>query len=339
MARAASTRELPARIHHRFQSSRTAGIRGFVLLPLAVLLLTPALSGATTTPLSGFPGYDSGRVTVQFPGQEPTVVVAADTTASLSVALSIDQVLELQPGNGTHPFVVAAATPIGGAPFSGIANGSGSGTFSLGMDGSMLVRPVAISLWNGSGGLPPSAPSAAPVSGVTSLSVAYAVTPPTATAQGLNVTWSISGWPWQSDSDRLGIELTFSVAQATGFEACTQAPTLLGVGSSGSVCGGPTLLPGGIVGNSTTVSSIAATTPGGPTAEFGWAPSAPSGAPGAALRAGAYYAGPGTAQILLSSAANGSEEVTGQGHLVIAAPPLPAVETLLRGIPGAYEAA
>ncbi len=303
---------------------------------LALLLLTPAFASGDPSVLTGFPGYNSGRMTVFFPDSAPTVALEPAAPGAAAAVLSITAVVEIAPAeNADHPLVVAAATPLGGTPFDENANGSGAGTFSLGIGGSMLVRPVGVPIWTGTGVVSPNG-SAAPVSGTAELYVAYALTTPSATAQGLDLSWSISGWPWRSSTDRLGLELTFRVSQATGFDACVTSPVLPGAGSGGAPCAGSALSPGGIVGNSTAVTSLAATTPTGAAAEFAWGPTA---APDGALRAGAYYAGPGTADLLLTAPPNGSAPVTGEGRIVIAAPPLPGAPATLRGVPGAYAAA
>ncbi|MGI0151788.1 MAG: hypothetical protein ACREC5_07620, partial [Thermoplasmata archaeon] len=70
----------------------------------------------------------------------------------------------------------------------------------------------------------------------------------------------------------------------------------------------------------------------------GWATGAGSSAsPWQAETSGAFYAGPSTARLTLAAPANGSENVTGAGHLVIAAPLL-ATSKLLRGEPTVYAA-
>ncbi|MGI0150593.1 MAG: hypothetical protein ACREC5_01485, partial [Thermoplasmata archaeon] len=173
----------------RWRSRAAAG--GGALGIGALLLLVPALAQASVPTSAAFASYNSGQVSVVFPGTLPSVELFQDANASLGAALHLEHVLEFQPGTSDHPLVVETATPANAASFTATSNVSGSDSFHLGIDGALTVVRSAVPLWTTPLGLPGNATDS-PVSGVASLVVSYSLTRPTGASQGLNLSWSIS---------------------------------------------------------------------------------------------------------------------------------------------------
>jgi hypothetical protein len=297
----------------------------------ALPLLLPALLLATLLPLGGSgaaalgpPTVTAGRLAVEFPSTSPGVEIYSELNASNSAELLVTHVLELAPSNTDHPTVVRVATPTVSAAYEENATSATQTTFGLQLAGAVPVEPANLPLWQNRDWLPPTLGSGNTVGGA-SLTVSYAYLPGTGVAQGVGLSWTIRDWPWHASGDLLGVVLDLVTSNATGFAGCQAADSV--ANASSAACPWSSLAPGSIVWNSTHLGGIFATAPGGPTASFTWSATENlSGAGPSPITAGAFYDGPGSAQITIVAPAAGSENVTAGGHLLLATTPvLPSI--------------
>jgi hypothetical protein len=291
---------------------RVAPIALPALLLLAVL---PAAMGAAPPPYA--PSYTSGRLGVAFPSPAPGIEIYSEANASISAELVIAHVMELEPENSDHPTVVRVATPTYAGAFvsTNETSHSAQSTFGLQLTGDVPVVTTHVPLWQDPNGLPANV-STAPGTFATSLVISYSFLSGTSSAQGINLSWSIRNWPWYSPNDLLGVELELNVFNSTGFSDCQAADSL--TNASSATCPWSSMSEGSILWNFSRLGGIFATDPGGPTASFTWSNAENlSGTRPAAITAGTYYSGPGTALITMVAAADGSENVTAGGHLFL----------------------
>lgn len=312
--------------------SASLGSFGFAgLLLLGTLGPLPLVGAPLSTGTSGYSSFDSGRLSVVFPAALPAVEVTQDANSSVGATLVVENVLELQPGNASHPVVVQVATPTPQVPFSSANSSPVGGDYGLSLQGRIPVLRASVPLWTTPATLPNlTTDPLAPVSGGATLAVSYRFLPGNATTQGLAVSWSIRNWPWLSSNDLLGLEFRFTVTNGTGFDACAATPGINQ--STGGGCNGTVLEPGDVLWSSPSLGSLVGATPSGLTAAFDWA-STTNVSPVTARPtvASAYYQAPGVARMAVVSPAAGSSNVTTMGRFLVSAPsPLPLPE-LVRG--------
>ncbi len=325
----------------RRPSRRSALVTALGLAPLLLLAAAvPAVAYPAGTVASGSTSYATGAVDVVFPAPLPGVELLDHANHSIGVALVIDNIVEIQPGNTDHPLVVQAATPTNGTPFQKTASG-GQNSFTLGLHGTLPVVPVREPLWTSPLGiLPPNLTSPlSPAPPEATLVVSYTELPSNtsgAASSGIDVSWSIRNWPWSAAGDLLGVEVQFEVFNATGFTVCPA----LAVASNTTVreCTGTGLHVGTILWNSTDLASVVGRDHQGLTADFAWGGTeAIPGLGATPVTAGTYFSTAGVDRLTLVAPADGATNVTTDAHLALALPPLPPVlAPVLHGDSWAY---
>ncbi|HEV2317627.1 MAG TPA: hypothetical protein VGV89_08660 [Thermoplasmata archaeon] len=307
----------------------------------ALLLVASALAAAgsppSTVPSPVFSEYDSGRLNIVFPSPLPGVELFQDANSSIGAALYVEHVLELQPGNSTHPTVVQVASLTSTTPFNRTSATSGQNSFGLSLNGSFKVARVNEPLWTPSTLQNISSPFA-PLVGGASLRVNYSLLHGVGDSEGVGLSWSIVHWPWVSDHDLLGVELRFVVLNATRFSACTSAPAINGSATQG--CNGTVLSPGGILWNASGVGSVAGSTAAGLTAEFSWgSQSNTSTTSPRPVTVGTYYVNASTTRLTLAAPADGAGNVTTAARFVLSTPLPPVLAPILASNGPAYATA
>ncbi len=325
---------------HRPGLGRTRALVLFLLAP-ALLCASAALAvghpTASAATGSSYGGFISNRVDIVFPAPTPGIELLDHSNHSIGVGLTISHIVEMLPGTASDPIVVQVASPTNGSPFEPTSATSGQDSFALNLHGLLPVLPTHAPLWtnpvgslptNSSGsGFPPTAPEA-------TLVVSYQLTTGPTNLQGLELSWSIKGWPWLAHNDLLGIEAMFTVFNATSFRVC---PALAAVNASESQCHGGALAPGATLWNSPTLTSVLGEDRQGLTAGLAWGTTqSATGVGPEPVSAGTYYAEPNLDRVTLASSAQGASNVTSDARLALALPPSLAGVPKVLGNPWAF---
>ena len=106
-----------------------------------------------------------------------------------------------------HPVVVAEALPLALAYFNGTPPANQRGPWSFSLSADLSVFSVDSALWNSSATSPPA--THGPAIGVIQLVVHYLVVPGPNGTGAVAIGWTVSSWPWVSDSDYLVVEAHF----------------------------------------------------------------------------------------------------------------------------------
>ncbi|HUI38705.1 MAG TPA: hypothetical protein VLY85_03635, partial [Thermoplasmata archaeon] len=241
------------------------------------------------------------------------------TNSSIASDLSVDQILEVSAATGT-PRVVAVAFPANLQSFNGSTPAGATLPFDL--TAGLAVLPANASLWAGPGATVQ--PIGAPL-GTARLDINYSAEPSSQPGAGVVLNWSVSGWPWISVTDLLGIQLGMSTPSGTGFVACSD-------GSHGAVssdCPGTGLAPGGTIWTSS-VTGVDDGTGNGSAATVAWTSTleADTGTR-APVTAGVFAQSPTTGHLLLAAPAGGARQVAGSIRFALLSPTLPVPAPLL----------
>jgi hypothetical protein len=274
----------------------------------------------------GLPGpwasYDTGRVSVVLPAALPQVELYQDANSSVRATLQVDQIVEITPGGFPHPHVVAAAFAEAVEGYNGSATTNAT-SWPISLSAELEVRPVNDSLW--ASGNAVLVPVGGPI-GLSILTITYSLINSRSASAGVAVNWSVTGWPWVSDSDLLAIELHFTLPSGQQLTACS-------VGSDPE--SGPAACPGTPLGTNgiwwgSTYTGVEGSGGSGPMAAVGWNASAelPSGS-ASAYTVGAYSTGNGSAEILLGAPARGASAVAGGVDFSLVTPASGPVARLL----------
>lgn len=299
-----------------------AAVACLVLVALPFASATPA---PTLNPPIQWSAFNDGRVSVVFPGAFPQVDLYQDANTSVNAALQLDGIFELAPGNLPRPTVIAQAFPTATAGFN-VTTTTNLTQTPLALVATLEVRTAYASLWS-----PVSAPSPAAGGdlGGATLTVDYSAAAPSTPGSGVQLSWSVVGWPWVHSSDLLAIEFQFTAPNAPSIAACTTSDPLVTAG-----CAGDPLAARSIVWDSS-LSSLEGIAPSGPIASLAWVP-APSTANGTSVpyAVGAFAGTNGTAELVLAAPA--SSNVAGSAAFTLSTPAVAAPPAVLHGSATVY---
>ena len=313
----------------RRRSHRSIGavVAAAALMFGAIPLLAPATAASSASPSLNPPiqwsAFNTGHVSVVFPGSFPQVELYENSNASVRAVLQIDGVFELIPGGLPRPTILADAFPTASAGFnqSSPANLSSE---PLTLSAALEVRTSATALWGSSG----PAPAAGADLGAATIAFRYSVLPSGPDGSGVRVNWTVANWPWVSPTDLLGIEFHFTAASAPALAACTSS---VPAGSPTSGCSGESLPVRTILWDSS-LTRLEGVTPSGPVASIAWGDG--SGAPATPYSVGAMATENGSAEVLLTARA--APALGGAVDFTLATPASPPSVSELRGSGVAY---
>jgi hypothetical protein len=314
-------------------ASVLAGITVLVLVISAITVALPyPVVGLTHGPIRAFgqpwATNDTGRVNVIFEGPVPSVSLYQDVNASVAASLAIDGILEIAPPVNGHPAVVAEALPLALAYFNGTPPANQRGPWSFSLSADLSVFSVDSALWNSSATSPPA--THGPAIGVIQLVVHYLVVPGPNGTGAVAIGWTVSSWPWVSDSDYLVVEAHFVMSPTNQLLVCSRTSSLT---ISAPPCQGTALSPlsGAPIWNPSSA-SIEEDNQSGPTAAISWSSSLVTmGANGLAPRVttGVLATSPGAGELVMGGPAHGASSVGGNITLALIGPlkalPSPAV--------------
>lgn len=296
-------------------SPRSHLTTGFLALATTACLLAVVFPAASATPAPTlnppiqWSAFNDGRVSVVFPGAFPQVDLYQDANTSVNAALQLDGIFELAPGNLPRPTVIAQAFPTATAGFN-VTTTTNLTQTPLTLVATLEVRTAYATLWS-----PVSAPSPAAGAdlGGATLTVDYAAAATSTPGSGVQLSWSVVGWPWVHSNDLLAIEFQFTAPNAPAIAACTTSDPLATAG-----CSGDPLAARSIVWDSS-LSSLEGVAPSGPIASLAWVP-APSATNGssAPYTVGAFAGTNGTAEVVLAAPA--SPTVAGSAAFTLSTP-------------------
>jgi hypothetical protein len=310
---------------------RLTGGLGRALLIVAVIgvVASTVATAAAAPPLAApYSSAQAGNFEVSLPSAYPNIELNEIGNHSVASSLSIDQILEASP-SATAPQIVAVALPSNVEVVNATGPAAAAGLLFT-LSASLTVYPSNAGLWQGPGALVQ--PDGAPL-GTAALSITYSLTAPASATSGVTTHWRVSGWPWASPSDLLGVQASLAAPLARSMTACTG--TTASADRSG--CPGTDLTATSSVWGSNVV-GVQGQLPGGPTALVSWDPEfGSSGGPTAGVSAGALSTAPTLGHVVIAAPASGASEVDGNLSLaLLPAPGLPAVPLLVHGEPGWY---
>ena len=305
--------------------SRLRGIPSVALgLPILLAVAATAAAGVPsgTPTVQPWSHYDTGRVNVVFPSALPSVELFQDANASLSATLAIAGVYEIDPTASGGPEVVAGAFPFDVQQFNGTSVGAAIGTPIL-MSANLPIYPVGIGLFDHGAQV---VPTGAPV-GATTLTVTFSPTTSTATAAGVGINWSVTGWT-AATGDLLAVGFDFGFGTSGKLTACE--------GSSLLHLAAPPCAGSGIASGSTLwggqYTSLEGDGGSGPLAVVSWAGSIDYGTAATPVTMGAYASGGGAAELVLGSVpATGAAPARGTVAFALEAPTVVTLSTLVVG--------
>lgn len=295
---------------------------GAALLVAALALSTvPLLAPAAgTTPALNPPiqwsAFNTGHVSVVFPGAFPQVELYENSNASVRATLQVDGVFEIVPGGLPRPTVLADAFPTASAGFNTTTPANLSSA-PMELNAALEVRTTANALWGTSGPIP----AAGADLGAATIDFRFSELPSATTGSGVRVNWTVTNWPWVEPGDLLGVELHFTAASAPALAACTAGPS-----SSASGCSGESLPARTIVWDSS-LTRLEGVSPTGPVASLDWAGIGSGGAGGYTV--GAMATENGSAEVLLATPA--APALGGGVEFTLATPAAPPGADALRG--------
>jgi len=318
---------------HMREYSQSRIASGLLALVTVACLLVVAAPGATAgpTPTLNPPiqwsAFNNGRVSVVFPGAFPEVDLYQDANTSVNAALQLDGIFELAPGDLPRPTIIAQAFPTATAGFN-VTTTTNLTQAPLALDATLEVRTSYASLWTPVSG--PSPAAGAYVGGAT-LRIAYSAAAPSSPGSGVQLNWSVVGWPWVHTTDLLAIEFQFTAPNAPNIAACTTAQPLA---TPTSACSGEPLAARTIVWDSS-LASLEGVAPTGPIASLAWA-AAPPAANGSSVpyTVGAFAGTNGTAELILAAPA--APALEGSAAFTLSAPTHAPAPVLLRGTSVVY---
>lgn len=287
---------------------------------VTALLATSAI-GSGHAPLAGpYSTSSAGGVQVSFPSAYPEVELSEAGNSSAPSSLSIDQVLEAT-ASASAPKIVAVALPSDIVVTNGtVAPGSSSDLFDL--TASLTVYPSNAGLWQGPNNLVQ--PDGAPI-GTAHLAIRYSLSSPSNPSQGATTQWTLTGWPWISANDLLGVQLTLSTPSARGLVACTGGPD----SPDTAACTGPAL--GSMSGLwDPSIRGIQGSEPRGPTAVVDWGTGfdTPRGT-AAPVTVGVLALAPSESHLVLAAPAGGSSSVSANVSFALLPPVLSIASPLI----------
>ncbi len=301
------------------------------LAPTVLFLFLGTAIGAAAgaTPATPYSAATSGALEVTIPTEYPQVVLSTAGNASVNATLSIDQVLETTPTT-PDPTVVAVALlsesdiqgPSGASPAS--PNG-----LPLYLSADLTVYPSDANLWAGPEGLVQ--PNGAPL-GTAHLWANYSLAPGAPGNGGVAVSWTVTGWPYVSASDLLGVQMSLETPSAASATGCTHP----GASVDEPGCAGGHSFPGG-GGWAGGVVGVQQRMAGGSTALLNWSNVVGASGAAAAPTIGLYVPQPARGEIVLAAPASGAPRVAGSVDLSLLPPePLSSIPALVKGDPWSY---
>lgn len=291
------------------------------IVSLALLLVVPS-TGATLAiyPDQAFSSYNTGAVQVVLPDALPSVNLSQDANTSVAASLTMAKVVELSGATGlaAAPTIVAAAFESDVRTFNG----------TPGPDGGVVARLTAnLTVYRDDRLLFPPANSTLPFHPLTPIAPTTIEVTVTTTASDsvVNVSATVSHWPWVDSNDLLAVAWEFDVSGGSGFAGCQGPAHPLSVPST--PCG----VNGFAFGNSTWgwsgFDGVQGLTGAGPSAQLRWPTTVTlATGPGVPTIAGAEREGPTSLEVVTGGASYGSPSTTfGLSYALVVPASLPAL--------------
>lgn len=287
-----------------------------VLLPVAGSLssASPVPLRLALSPASDYASFGGSNAQILFGSPLPEVEIQSTANASYAATLGLPYLLELAPdlANPAHPSLVAVAEPETLQHFNGTPASS-----YLSLVATLPVFPAAGILW--SNGTDVAAAGEEYQQAI--LDVNYSLATGAGGAPGVQVSWSVSGWPWAATSgDQLALEFIVNVASGDGFKTCTGAAT---GAAPASACAAGSLHVGEPVWGSA-LSALRASGPAGLVAWVSWSPDVGGTVgPATPVTAGAYVESPSTSALVVESLTDEASAVSGSTLFLLAPAAVP----------------
>jgi hypothetical protein len=266
----------------------------------------PRLPSGFTTDSVNLNASPNGHILFYSP--LPVAEILASANGSPAATLGLDHLLEISPNasDPEHPMVVAEAAPEALAGFNWTVSYNGTPNY-YNIIATLPVYPAHSALWESGTTVPPTGQT--PQQAILDVNYSVAVGPDG--SPGVQVSWTVAGWPWADPSgDELALEYVVQVDSGSGFETCSGAPS---TNAPDAACASQPLSVGQAVWSSA-LTALRGNGPAGSEAWVSWGSQvAGSDSKLAPVSAGAYLEQPGISALVIAAPApaGGATSVSG----------------------------
>jgi hypothetical protein len=295
-------------------------------LAALVALPAPALAGSPPAVVAVGPwsSYDTGREEIILAAPLPMVELRQDANGSADAILALEHVDEISTGPGSHPIVVASASPVQATLFN-VSEDRGTISWPLSMGAQLQVVTTGEPLWSPANGTNGTTLSV----GSTTLTVEISLWGDPSDAQGVTVDWNVANWPWRSTSDLLGMEFQLTARNSSLFQTCSYSDVPVSLTN----CSGLSLATGSAVWGSD-LGAVRSSNGAGPLAVVAWPSTLGDGDNHTLpIECGAYAQTGGVDRFVVAAAEGGGSIESGSTDFYLAAPLLPLGLPTIHGEP------